>query len=447
MRIVIVGAGEIGFYLAKKLSREKHDLTIIDPDPEKCAKALETIDAAVIEGSGSSQKTLEAAELHKADMLIAASSDDSINILACMIANRMKVKLKIARIRDPEYYSPTSLFKPSDLGIDLMIHPEDEVVEEIVRLLVRATATEIIEFENGKILFVGAKLDKNCEHLGKKLKTIVTDELREKFRIVAILRGDKSIIPTGEDYLNKDDQIFAVTRAQDLADLLSMTGKLDQKLEKVMVLGGGRIGLGVAKYLEGRNLSVTLVESSKLKSRRAADQLKDTLVIHADGAEIDALAREGLLGSNALVAVTSDDETNIISSLFAKHIGVPKTIAMVNRVDYLSLMPVIGIDSTVNVRVVTSNSILRLVRRGGIISMSMFRGIDAEAIEYEAKQGNRLLNKPLKNVKLPDDALLAAIIRNEKAIIPYGDHKIEAGDKVIFFAMPQAIPYLEDIFS
>jgi trk system potassium uptake protein TrkA len=447
MRIVIVGAGEIGFYLAKRLSREKHDLTIIDPDPEKCAKAQETLDAAVIEGSGSSQKTLEAAELHKADMLIAASSDDSINVLACMIASRMGVKLKIARIRDPEYYAPTSLFKSHDLGIDLMIHPEDEVVEEIVRLLLRATATEIIEFEDGKILFVGAKLDQNCVHIGKKLKTIVTDDLRKKFRIVAILRGDRSIIPSGEDYLNKNDQIFAVTRSQDLTDLLSMTGKLDQKLEKVMVLGGGRIGLGVAKYLEERKLSVTLVESDKIKSRKAADQLNNTLVIHADGAEIDALAREGLLGSDALVAVTSDDETNIISSLFARHIGVPKTIALVNRVDYLSLMPVIGIDSTVNVRVVTSNSILRLVRRGGIISMSMFRGIDAEAIEYEAKPGSKLLNKSLKNMKLPDDALLAAIIRNEEVIIPYGEHSIEIGDRVIFFAMPQAIPYLENIFS
>jgi trk system potassium uptake protein TrkA len=446
MKIIIIGAGEVGFFLAKRLSYEKHDLVIIDADPEKCARAQESLDVAVIEGNASSQGVLKEAGLESADMLIAASGVDEINIIACMIAAKMGVKRKIARVRNPDYCDALSILKPDDLGVDLFIHPEEEVIEEITRLLMRASASEVIEFENGRILVVGLKLDVHCPNLDKPLKEVGNEEERKNFRVVAMLKGEKTIIPTGNDYFSKNDQIFVVTKRESLPHVLSLTGKTDQKLDKVMILGGGKIGGGLAEKLE-KLIDVTLIESNREKSVRLASRLKRTAVFQADGTEIDTLAREGLLHMDAFVAVTSDDETNIISCLLAKHLGIQKTIALVNKPTYLPLMPVIGIDSTVNVRISTASAILRFIRRGSILSIATFHGIDAEGIEFEIRKANKITGRPLKQLGLPEGALIAAIIRGDKVVVPYGNSSMELGDKVIVFALPKAIPSIEKKFS
>ncbi|MEW6376233.1 MAG: Trk system potassium transporter TrkA [Thermodesulfobacteriota bacterium] len=446
MKIVIIGAGEVGFFLAKRLSYERHDLVIIDVDPEKCAHAQDALDVSVVQGNASSQSVLTEAGLESADMLIAASGIDEINIIACMVASKMGVKRKIARVRNPDYYSESSLLRPQDVGVDLFIHPEEEVIEEITRLLLRASASEVIEFENGKILMVGLKLDAECPNLNKPLREIGSEEQRKNFRVVAMLKGEKTIIPTGNDYFNKNDQIFVVTKRESLPQVISLTGKTDQKLDKIMILGGGKIGRGLAERLE-RKIDVTLIESNKEKSVRLASQLKRTAVFQADGTEIDTLAREGLLHMDAFVAVTSDDETNIISCLLAKHLKIQKTIALVNKSTYLPLMPVIGIDSTVNVRISTANAILRFIRRGSILSVATFHGIEAEAIEFEIKKTNKIIGRPLKQLDLPEGALIAAIVRGEEVFVPYGNTSIEFGDKVIVFALPKAILSIEKRFA
>jgi trk system potassium uptake protein TrkA len=445
MRIIIIGAGEVGFYLAKRLSFEKHDLTLIDSDPDKCLKAQEVLDIAVIEGHGASQKTLREAGIESADMVIAASAVDEVNIVACMVASKMGVKRKIARVRNPDYYSEHSILSPLDLGVDLFIHPEEEVTEEIVRLLLRATASEIVEFENGKILVVGLKIDAQFPFLNVQLKNMGTPELRKNFRVVAISRGDRTIIPKGEDYINKNDQVFVMTEAGNLPQLIEMAGKADEKLQKIMILGGGRIGLRVAAALEEMGRDVILIESDKEKSVEIAGQLRRAMVVQADATEIDVLAREGIITMDALVAVTGDDETNIISCLFAKHLGIKKTIARVNKVAYLPLMPVIGIDSTVNARLATAKAILRLVRRGDIVSIGMFHGIEAEAIEFDLSKENKFVGKPLRKLKMPEGSVVAAIARGKDVFVPVGDTIIQAGDRVIFFALPYAIAELERV--
>ncbi len=446
MKIAIIGAGEVGFYLAQRLSLEKHDLVLIDNDPEKCAHAQEALDVSVIEGSASSQSVLKEAGLESADMLIAASGVDEINLIACMIASKMGVKRKIARVRNPDYYEASSLLKPEDLGVDLFIHPEEEVIEEIIRLLMRASASEVVEFENGKIVVVGLKLDAQCPHLNKPLKEIGHEEERENIRVVAMLKGEKTIIPTGEDYFSKNDQIFVITKRESLPHVLALAGKTDQKLEKIMILGGGKIGRGLAAKLEHR-VEVTLVESNKEKSMKIASQLRRTAVYQADGTEIDTLAREGLLNMDAFIAVTGDDEDNILSCLLAKHLGIQKTIALVNKPTYLPLLPVIGIDSTVNVRLSTATAILRFIRRGAILSAATFHGIDAEAIEFEVMKSNRVTGKPLKDLGLPKGSLIAAIVRKDDVLIPHGKSYLEVGDKVIVFALPKAISAVEKRFS
>jgi trk system potassium uptake protein len=446
MKIIIIGAGEVGFFLAKKLSSEKHNLVIIDADEERCKKAQETLDVSVIQGDGSSQGILMEAGLESADMLIAASAVDEVNILACMMASKLGVKRKIARVRNPGYYDKSSILKAEDLGVDLFIHPEEEVISEITRLLMRAAASEVVEFENGKILMVGIKLDANCPNINKKVKDIGTEEQRKKFRIVAMLKGDKTIIPTGNDYLNKNDQIFVVTERMYLPEIIALAGKSEQRLDKVMILGGGKVGRGLAHQLEN-TIEVTLVESDREKSIKLANELEKTEVFQADGTEIDAVIREGMLHMHAFVAVTSDEETNIISCLLAKHLGIQKTIALVNKTTYLSLMSVIGIDSTVNMRLTTANAILRLIRRGEIISATTFHDIDAEAYEFEVNKPIKIIGKPFRKLGLPEGSLIAAIIRGEKVFVPYGNSTIELGDKVIVFALPWAIASIEKVFS
>jgi trk system potassium uptake protein TrkA len=446
MKIVIIGAGEVGFYIAKRLAYEKHDLVIIDVDPEKCANIQDVLDVSVVQGNASSQSVLKEAGLESAHMLIAASATDEINILACMVASKMGVKRRIARVRNPDYYNGSSILKSEDLGIDLFIHPEEEVIKEITQLLRRAAASEVIEFENGKILVVGLKLDANCPNLNKQLKEIGNEEQRKNFRVVAMLKGEKTIIPTGYDYFSKNDQIFVVTKRESLPQVLSLTGKSDQKLDNIMILGGGKIGMGLASKLE-REIDVTLIESNKEKSVKLAHQLKKTSVFQADGTEMDLLAKEGILDTDAFVAVTSDDEANLVSCLLAKHLGIQKTIALVNRASYLPLMPVIGIDSTVNVRISTANAILRFIRRGDILSVATFHGIDAEAIEFEIKKADKITGKPLKKLGLPEGSLIAAIVRGEEVFVPYGNSSIEPGDKVIVFALPKAIPPIEKRFA
>lgn len=446
MKIVIVGAGEVGFYLAQRLSLEKHELVIIDVDPEKCAHAQEALDVSVIQGNASDQSVLKEAGLESADMLIAASGVDEINLIACMVASKLGVKRKIARVRNPDYYEEKSILKPEDLGVDLFIHPEEEVIEEITRLLMRASASEVVEFENGKIVVVGLKLDDRCPNLNKPLKEVGSEEERRNVRVVAMLKGDKTIIPTGEDYFSKNDQLFVIAKKESLSHVLSLTGKTDQKLDRIMILGGGKIGRGLAEKLE-RQMEVTLVESNREKSVRIASQLKRTAVYQADGMEIDTLAREGLLNMDAFIAVTSDDENNILSCLLAKHLGIHKTIALVNKQTYLPLLPVIGIDSTVNVRLSTANAILRFIRRGAILSAATFHGIDAEAIEFEVMRSSRVIGKPLKDLGLPKGSLVAAVVRQGEVFIPYGKSVLEPGDKVIVFALPKAISAIEKRFS
>jgi len=447
LKIIIIGAGEVGFNLATRLSQEKHDLVVIDADNEKCRKIEAVLDISVINGNGSSQSILREAGIESADMLIAATTVDEVNLLACMIASKMGVRRKIARVRNPEYYSNTSVLTMKDLGVDLLIHPEDEVAEEITRLLMRSIASEIVEFEDGKILMVGIKIDADSPILNVQLKNLGTQEQRKNFRIVAISKGHNTIVPDGNEYINKNDQVFVVTKKESLSELLAMTGKQNKTLEKIMILGGGKIGMGLAKNLEERDIQVNLLESDKEKSKQIASTLKKSMVFNVDGTEIDLLAREGILNMDALVAVTSDDETNIIACLLAKHIGVQKVIALVNKVAYLPLMPVIGIDATVNVRLATANAILRFIRRGDILSVATFHGIDAEAIELKVSREGKYTGKMLKNLKLPEGALVAAILRGNEVLIPYGDSIIEPGDRVIIFALPQAIHTIEDRFS
>lgn len=448
MRIIIIGGGEVGFHLAKILSQENHKVVVIEPNKEKIAVLEETLDVLVIEGSGSSVQTLDKAGIKEADMVIAVSAIDEVNIIACMLADKFGVSKKIARVRNEEYLSENAVLTPEQLGIDLIINPELETAQEIVWLIRRSAATDIIEFADGAIQLMGLRLDSKAKILSKKLFEISSEIANLTFRTVAIFRNGKTIIPTGEDYFYKGDQIFVVSKTETVPELLELCGKADERIERIMILGGGKIGRLVAKELErDKKTDIRLVESSRSKSQFVAEQLNRTLVVQGDGTDIDLLASEGLADMDAFVSVTDDEESNIITSLLARHLGVRRTVTIVTKANYVPLMSSIGLDAAVDMRIITANAISRFIHRGEVVSVATFRGIDAEAIELVAQKNSRIVKKPLSKQKFPDGAIIGALTRNGNVFVPVGSTQLEPGDKAVVFTLPKAVSAVEELFG
>ncbi|MCG8605998.1 Trk system potassium transporter TrkA [bacterium] len=445
---MIIGGGEVGFHLANTCSKENHDVVMVDSDRTKVLRAEESLDILAMKGSGSSVATLVKAGIKEADLLVAVSSADEVNIIACMLADKLGVPRKIARVRNQEYADPNAVLTPKHLGIDMIINPELETANEITRLLRRSAATDLIEFADGRILLVGLRLDSSAKIISKRLREISASIPNLTFRTVAIFRKNRTIIPTGEDYFLNGDQIFVVSKAESVPDVLELCGKSDERIERIMILGGGKIGRMVAKELEGdKHVHVRLIESSRRKSEFVADQLKRTLVIQGDGTDVDLLAAEGIIDMDAFVAVTDDEESNIITSLLAKHLGVRRTITLVSQTTYVPLMNSIGLDAAVNKRILTANAIARFIHRREVVSVATLQGIDAEAIELIAQEASQIIKNRLQDLKFPTGAIIGAVERNGEVFVPVGDTRIEPKDKVVVFALPKAVESVEKMFG
>ena len=446
MRIIIVGAGEVGFHLAKILSQERHDISVIDKNSASVEKVNDSLDVMVIEGSGSELKTLQRAEAADADMLIAVTTVDEVNFTACMLAGKMGAKKKIIRVNDPNFLADPEGPSPQDFGIDLVIYPEGLAAQEIVRLIRRSAATEVLEFADGRIQLIGIRLDQDSGLINKKLKDIVATYKDLPFRAVAIFRGIRTIIPSGDEVFKKGDQVFVISKTEMVQEMLRLAGKESQRLEKIMILGGSGIGRRVAEQLEDE-ISIKLLESSKETSAELADVLKKTMVIQGEGKDLDLLATEGIIDMDAYIAVTKDEEDNIISCLMAKHLGVKKTIAHVEKLDYLPLANTIGIDALVNKKLSAANAILKFIRKGEIVSVATLHGVDAEVIEMIAQKGSTVTKKPLRSVDFPDGAIIGCVIHNGSVEIPVGTTQIQPQDRVVVFTLPKAIREVEKFFS
>ncbi len=421
---------------------------MIDPDKEKIARAEETLDIMVIEGSGSKVENLSKARIKETDLLIAVSAFDEVNIVACMLADKLGVPTKIARVRNQDFSHKNAVLTPEQLGIDLIINPELETAHEIVWLLRRAAATDVHEFADGAIQLVGLRLDSKAPIIRRQLYEVSQSMPQLTYRTVAISRNGRTIIPTGDDYFHDGDQIFVVARTDSVQELLEKCGKSEEKIERLMILGGGKIGRILAKELENdKNFDIRLIESNQAKSELIADQLKRTLVIQGDGTDIDLLASEGLIEMDAFVSVTDDEESNIITSLLAKHLGVRRTITMVTQANYIPLMTSIGLDAAVDKRIITANAIARFIHRGEVVSVATLRGIDAAAIELIAHEGAKITKKNLRKTNFPNGAIIGAVTRNGEVFVPVGETVIEPEDKVVVFTLPKAVAEAEKMFE
>lgn len=445
MRIIIAGVGEVGFHLAKQLSSEDHDISVIDIDDSHIERTGSNTDVMTIHGSSTSIRILKDARVADTDLLVAVTSYEAVNINTAILAKKLGAKKTIARVSSDEYSSEENKEMFNSLGIDYLIYPEDLAAIEVVRLIERSAATDVLEFENGKLSIIGLKLDSEVPVLNMTMSEVTNKFPSINFRITAIHRGTSTLIPSGNDVFMTNDQVFVITTPEGISDILKLAGKEDANISNLMILGGGKIGRKTAKMLENK-INVKLFESDADKTTDLADYLGKTLIIKGDGRDIDLLAQEGIIDMDAFVAVTNNTETNIIACLMAKHLGVSKTIAQVDNVDYVPLTKTIGLDSLINKKLITANNISRFIRRANIVSTTTLQGIDAEVLEYVVKQNSPITKKPVKLLKFPKNAIIGGYVRGEKGYIAVGDSKIQANDKVVVFSLPGAISKVENFF-
>ena len=446
MHVLVIGAGAIGSQLGKRLVLDKHDVSMIEFDPHRAKRAREQLDAMVIEGHGASFRALEEAGVSGVDIVAAMTDHDEVNVMACQLAKKAGVPATIARVRNPEFTMPGFPLSCAELGVDALVHPEKETADAIVRLVRQSSATDLIEFADGKIQLLGVRLEANSSLLNVPLADLVREHGNPPLRIVAIHRMQDTLIPTGNDELLPGDQIFAVCDPAYIPEFVKLAGKKDTRIEDIMILGGGLIGQFVAQSL-ANELRVKIIESNEAKSQEIADVLSDSLIIHGDGTDIDLLATEGVVDMDAFIAVTGDDETNIISTLLVRHMKVPRTIALVNKVDYLPVTTTIGLDAVVSKQLLTVNAVQRYIHRQRVEAIASLPGIEAQVIEFVAKENRKITRRPLKDIKFPDHALVGAVMQNGNLVIARGDTQIRPGDKVVVFALPEAVDKVEKLFE
>lgn len=445
MRIIIAGMGDVGYQLAKQLSIESHDIIAIDLDQDRLSYTDQMADILTINGSSTSISTLKKADIDKADLLVAVTSSEEVNLTSAILAKKLGAKRTIARISNDEYFESSGELNFKELGVDFMIYPEGLAAIETVNLINRTAATDVLEFEDGKLSVMGLKLDKSAAIIQKKIFEVTQEFKNIDFRVVAIHRNFRTIIPTGNDKFFPNDQVFVISKPEGHDTILRLAGKENIQFDNIMILGGGKIGRRVASMLSGK-MTVKLIDNDPDKTFELADQLPNTLVIKGDGRDIDLLAQEGIIDVDAFVAVTEDAETNIISCLMAKHLGVKKAIALVDKVDYIPLTQTIGLDSLINKKLISANNIVRFIKKGGLVSYSTLEGIDAVILEYIAQPGSHITQSKLAKLDLPKGTIIGGFIRNDEGHIGVGESKINAGDKVVVFSLPDAVEKLEKFF-
>ncbi len=448
MKIVIVGAGEVGFHIASHLSHENKDVVVIDNDSAALRRVSENIDVQILNGSGSSPVALEKAGIKEAEILLAVTNSDETNLVACLVASIISPSTKkLARIRSADFDKFHAIFKENAPFIDTVINPEIEVVKTIESLMDVPGAVDVGEFADGRIKFVGIYLEPKSPLAGVKLLDLPQKTNGRGPLIAAIIRGEKMIIPRGHDRLFAGDLVYFISEADTLLETLSVFGKHSQPLRRVLIIGGGRIGARLAVSLENRSITCKIIEKDPAKCLKLAEKMNKTVVLQGDGSDQALLLEENIADIDVVITLTGDEETNILASLLAQRLGAAKSISQINKFSYFPLMTTIGIEQVVSPRLSAINTILQHVRRGKVLSAISIKGEQAEVMEAVALATSSIVDKPLKRIAFPKGSIIAGIIRNEKIIIPSGDVIIQPEDRIIIFARQQAIAGIEKILA
>ena len=446
MRIIIAGAGEIGSHLAKILSNDKHDIVVIENDEERIQQIDSSLDVLAIKGSATSFSVLLEAKVKNADLFIGVAQSQEVNITASILAKKLGAKKTVARIDNKEFLFPFNKHHLTSLGIDALISPERLAAKEIIELLNQAGTSEIFDFSDGKLFLVVVKLEENALVIGKTLLEVDAIDKSFNYRAVAISRDGKTIIPRGEDKFCANDHIYVITNQSGIKNILKYSGKKPINIHNVMILGGSRIGRKTARNLQG-HVNVKLIDKDKNECMYLADTLEKSLIINGDGTDISLLKEEGIKNMDAFIAVTGNSETNILSCLLAKKMGVKKTIAEIENIDYIEVAENIGIDTIINKKLIAASYISRFTMKTEVTSLICLTGNSAEVLEFVVQPKAKITKTTLNDMHFPKDAIIGGVVRGKKSFIAKGDTQIEENDKVVVFALSSAIHKIEKYFK
>ena len=448
MKVVVVGAGQVGFHVARRLALEKKDVVVIDIKAEATRRMSDSLDVQVINGSGSSPVILEEAGIKDADILLAVTDSDETNLAACLMTDILSPSTKkLARIRNADFDPYHQSFLEAAPHIDTVINPDFEVVKTIEQLMSVPGAVDVGEFEEGRIRFVAVYLDANSPLAGVLLSDLPELCGDKRPLITAIIRDEAVIIPRGDDKLEAGDLVYFITEQEKLFDTLSTFGRKADEIKRVMIIGAGRIGYRLAAALEKKSIYSKIIESDPDRCTELAESLDKTVVLNGDGSDQALLAEENIQDMDILFTLTNDEETNILSSLLAHRMGVKKSITKIDKFSYMPLVKAIGIEQVVSPRLSAINSILQHIRRGKVLSAVSIKGEQAEVIEAVALETSDIVGKPLKDIRFPEGAMLASIIREDSITIPTGESIVKPGDRIIIFARRDSIPKIEKMLS
>ena len=443
MRTVIIGAGEVGSNTARMLSEEGHDVVLIEQDEKLVERASEHLDALVIHGNGASPRLLAEAGIEKAELLVAASSSDEANIIACLAAKARGVSRTVARIHNPDYYDPQEPFAEEMLGIDFVIHTEQMAAQEIKEALLVPGAINVETFAEDSIEVAEVILNEGSPAVGRTLRDL---RLPEASLVVGVVRRGEALVPRGDTVLERRDHVLLISGRRRIAEVVKSVTTDTEPVKEVTIYGGGRIGLRLALALEKAGMSVRVIERDETRARYVASQLRRGFVLHDEGISRDFLLQERVDRSDAFVAVTGDDRANLLAAMYARQLGARMTIAGVSSGEFAPLAEALGVDLTISPRMLAAEAILKFVRRGEIVDVALLES-GAEMIELRVPPHSRVTGRPLSEVGFPEGAIVAALLRDGDVVIPTGREILKPGDDAVVFTVEDAIEEVERLFA
>lgn len=452
MRVIICGAGQVGSSIARQLAAEANDVTVIDSSPDLIQKISDSLDVKGIVGYASHPNILEQAGAADTDMIIAATYSDEVNMVACQVAHALfNVPTKVARVRQQVYMEPEyrHLFSREHLPIDVIISPELEVARAVARRLKAPGAMEMIPLADGRVRLVGVRVRADCPIINTPLRQLTALFPDLNINVVGIIRGEKRFVPRGDDQMLPRDEVYFVVDSEHVARAMAAFGHDEPEAHRIIIVGGGNIGFCLATLLEEQqpSLAAKLIEKDRGRAEVIAQRLLRSMVLHGDALDPEILEEANVRKAEAVIALTNDDETNILVSLLAKRYGCERTIALVNKQTYAPLIGFLDIDVVVNPRAITVSTILQHVRRGRIRAVHSIGDGFGEILEIEALETSGIVGVPIRDAKLPAGAIVGAILRDGEVIIPHGASVIRPKDRVVLFSMETAIKKVERMFA
>ena len=436
----------MGSHLARMLSGNGHDITVIDSDSKALNELSNLADLITVEGDTTTFAVLRRAGVRRCDLFIAVNHDENMNILSAIMAKQLGAKKSIARIDHNEYLEPNNKEMFIDMGIDYLFHPEQVAALEVTNLLGHTSTTDYVDFSGGLLALVVVKLEPTSPLIGRKLIDLADDGSITEFRAVAITRGSQTIIPRGQDEFFEGDVVYIIARKDVAKSVTELSGQKSVEVKNLIILGGSRIGVRVASELQD-DMNVKIIEYNGEKAYRLAEELDRTLIIHEDGRNLDAMLEEGLVNTDAFLAVTGRSETNILAAMQAKRMGVKKVIAEVENLNYIRLAESVGIDTIINKKRVTASNIFRFTMSTDVQAIRCLSGSEAEVLEFIVKPNSPATKCAVKDMRLPQDVIIGGIVRGDKVFIAVGDTRINAYDRVVVFSMPGSISTVGSFFN